>query len=90
MTPAERDLDLAVLRLAWRLDAIDEWRDKIDRRLGEHEAQLDHLMRADEIADAISERLKSERTMRLSWAQRVGAFLIGTAAVAANIRGFWS
>lgn len=66
MHPANDDADLAILRLAWRLDAIDEWRKDIEARVSGNQRELDRLVKADEIADAVASKLNETHSERLT------------------------
>ncbi len=52
----------------WRLDALDEWRRGVDRELAGCRKDLDGVMTADEMANAVAERLH-ERS-RSTWTKR--------------------
>ncbi len=80
---AERDLELALLRLAWRIDALDEWRKDVDL----DRARLKDLVKADEIAEAVAKKVNHERTLQLTLVQKAVAFLVGALAVAGSIKG---
>ncbi len=80
---AERDLELALLRLAWRIDALDEWRKDVDL----DRARLKDLVKADEIAEAVAKKVNHERTLQLTLVQKAVAFLVGAVAVAGGIKG---
>lgn len=57
----ERDVDRIVRRNEWRLDALDAWRDRVDRTLAGLQERLDGLVTAQEIAKAVTEALKQEQ-----------------------------
>lgn len=46
------------MRLGWRADAIDEWRDDVDADRILFRRQLEGLLTAKEIADAVADKLE--------------------------------
>lgn len=90
----DRDLELALLRLSWRLDALDRWRDDVTKRLDELDAQVEGLEEADRIAAAVAEAIRHDPppvgqalTSGLSVWQRWGAFCAGALLLAAAVKG---
>lgn len=83
----ERDLDLAVLRVAWRLDALDEWRKQVEHRLGTLEDSVDVLTETDKIARAVAARVNDDRRLVLTGMQKLGATLMSLVILADAIRG---
>ena len=82
------DLRLLAFRNAWRLDALDEWRrNVVDPTLAELRVTLDGLAKKDEIEHAMHNAVKSNRTLRLSTWQRVGAVIYGLAIAYASFGG---
>lgn len=86
--PDDQGSELALLRIAWRLDAFDQWRTRIDLRFEALERELQRLVKADEIAEAVAAKMKSERTLQLTFVQKTVALLVGAVAIADGIRGF--
>lgn len=86
MQPQDRDNELAILRLAWRVDALDKWRERIDTFCTETTATLDSLTRADEIADAVASRMEKTHTLHLTLVQRVAALVVGVSTFAAALK----
>ena len=92
----DSDLELAVLRLAWRLESLDKWREEVDRQLGVLEDQVDGLTTQEEIAAAVSERLHAGEPLPTrpqileSWPARIGALVAGALVVADALRGLIS
>lgn len=78
---AASDSELAIMRLAWRLDALDQWRKDVDKWCGAMDTRVGDLTRADEIADAIAVRVHAGRTLGLTALQK--AIVIGAALIAA-------
>ena len=64
--PPDSDADLAILRLAWRLDALDQWRKEIEQRVAGNSRELERLVKADEIADAVAAKLGEAQSERLT------------------------
>ncbi len=79
------DLELSILRLAWRADAIDRWRDELDAWRLTTNSILDGLTTADKIAEAVAEKMSSTRTVRFTRVQVALAFLTVSSAWAAII-----
>lgn len=96
--PAHDDDDrLAILRLAWRVDSLDKWRDKVDKRLDAVEEAVDSLKKADEIAQAVADKLADPDPGRprptvnvggsLNWPQKIGGLVVGGLIVVDALRG---
>lgn len=79
---ADRDLELALLRLAWRIDALDAWRKELDVWCGLTSRTLEALTKADEIAEAVAAKMDSTRQIRFTKAQLTVAYLGLACAVA--------
>lgn len=83
------ELDGEIQRLRdWRHDKVEpfmvstEWRLKeMERLLREMGPKLDRVARADEIAEAVSQRMGEDRTVRFTHWQRLGGFLLGMIAL---------
>ena len=93
----ERDSELALLRLAWRVDALDKWREGIDHQLGVLREELDGMTEAQKIAEAVTAKLTSaadpvqvKTGLNLTWYQKAGAFLAGALILADAVRGLVS
>lgn len=67
MPPGDHDTELAVLRLAWRLDSLDRWRERVDADLSEIGRKVDTVTRADEIAHAVAVALGDQRRRFWTW-----------------------
>lgn len=76
------DEALAILRLAWRVDALDKWRETVDHRLAANEEGLRKVIQTDEIAEAVALRVRQDRGIALTVGQKIGGFLLGFALVA--------
>lgn len=103
---AGRDDELAIVRLAWRIDALDKWRSELEHdrerfraeiegKLVELRTELDGLTKAQEIAKAVSAELRKERgggevATKLPFPAKLGAFAAGALVVADAIRGLIS
>lgn len=81
----ERERDL--LRIVWRIDALDDWRKDVDGRLGAAERQLSELVKADQIAEAVADKMSAANTLHLSQRQRAWAFAFGLFASLGSIAG---
>lgn len=76
-----------LLRIGWRLDALDEWRRETESRLGGIEQQVSELVKADQIAEAIARRMEANKELHLSVAQRYWAIGFGVVASLGSIGG---
>lgn len=72
---------LAILRLAWRADAIDAWRKDVEARLTWNTRELERLVKADEIADAVASKMNEREGWHLTLVQK--RLAIGGVAVTA-------
>lgn len=78
---------LELARHGWRLDSLERWRrDTVEPALG----KVARMERADEIAEAVSNKLHRENVLRLTFLQKAGAFLLGVVTLADLIRGLTS
>lgn len=84
----EGDLERTLLRLGWRLDALDEWRTNTDRRLALLTENVEKLSRADEIAAEVARRVRADRLLVFSVGQKVVAGLIAAAAIATAVQSW--
>lgn len=83
----DRDPSLSLARLGWRLDALDEWRkDVVDPAV----AALGELTKADEIAEAVANKVNATNTLRLTLVQKSVALLVALTALAGGIKGLVS
>lgn len=81
--PPERRLD----RHAFRLDALDEWRDTVDARLQRLDESVRNMVNAQEVADAVAARLGARKRLELTlWQKLIGAVVV-TATLYANLHG---
>lgn len=67
--PDEID-ERTILRLVWRVDDLDKWRETVDGRLGWLTRELERLVKADEIADAVASKMNEREGWHLSVIQR--------------------
>lgn len=83
------ELSRIVDRHAWRLDAIDSWRDRTDKRVSVVESRLDELDRAAEIARAVANkeatRVADSRRSRFSRSELAVGSLVAACAVASVV-----
>lgn len=56
------DVSLAILRIAWRLDALDKWREQVDGRMVEFERGLRRVVEADKIGAAVADAMTAKVT----------------------------
>lgn len=81
------ELELELAEAKWRLRALDEWRKDVEKRLSGCVERLDGLTKSDEIAEAVAAKMRSERVLQLTWAQKAVAGVVGAVAFADAIRG---
>lgn len=88
------DVELALLRLAWRVDSLDKWRERVESRLDACEMQQEQLVESQRIAEGVAAELErrgaTSRELRLTWWQKVGGFAAGALLVADAVRGLVS
>jgi hypothetical protein len=84
----ERELRERLLRLGWKVAALEAWRKDAIRRLAELELEVDNLTTKEEIARAVREELRQHPAPpTLAPWQRFGAILAGAVFLAASIKG---
>jgi hypothetical protein len=76
-----------LLRIIWRLDALDHWRNGVDSRLAGIEKQLAELVKSDEIAEAVADKMTSQQSLLLSRNQRHWAVAFGIVASLGSVGG---
>lgn len=69
-----------------RAESFLEWRQEIGRKIEGLEKSLGALLESDHIAEAVAERMNAQNTLRLTWAQRAGAFVIFVLSVASSLK----
>lgn len=88
---AQDDLELAVLRLAWRVDALDKWRERVESRLDACETAQEGLVESQKIAQGVAAELERRgvgpSTLSLTWWQKLGGAVAGALLVADALRG---
>ena len=97
MPGREDDDRLAIVRLAWRVDSLDKWRDRVEKRLDGVEEAVDGLKKADEIAQAVADKLANPTPDQprptvnvggsLNWPQKIGGLVVGGLIVVDALRG---
>lgn len=87
---ADSDVELAVLRLAWRLDALDQWRKETDDALHELENGLRAIVNEDEIEKAVRTAVRKERTVGLTFVQKLALTIVAGITIADGIKGLVS
>lgn len=95
--PPDRDLELALMRLAWRVDALDKWREEtVTPELALLDQRCDKLEGADEIAEAVAAAIREDpptaQTMVAGLAtwQKWGALITGALLMADAVKGLWT
>ena len=64
----------------WRLDALESWRRGVDE-------QVKELADTDMIEKAVHKQVQHDRTLRLSWTQRVLAIGVALASIVSLLHG---
>lgn len=90
MPASSDDIGLALMRCVWRLDALDEWRKKVEKARRDMTTQIENLARADQIAKAVSAQMKRDSVIGLTSLQKIGAFIVGVVLLADSIKGLIS
>ncbi len=78
---------LAGFRL--EIDEARRWRDDAGRWRILINERIDDLMKADEIADAVAEKLNKRRGLELTVVQKFGAVIVGITALAASVKSLF-
>ncbi len=76
------------MRLVWRIDALDQWRKEIEQRLGLLNSKVDGLTRADEIAEAVAQKMRQEHSLNLTIVQKGAATLFALATLTLAAHGW--
>lgn len=85
----DESVETRVLRHDWRLEALDRWRaESVDPRLGRLEAQLNEIVKADEIAQRIADATLQARARRFTWGEKATGLLVAAAAVATAVHSW--
>lgn len=85
-----------VLRNTWRLDALDEWRKEVERRLAVIESEVHTIEETRKLNEALARNAKStadnitairdkQGQLRLTRMQTLGGTIVGAAAIAGFI-----
>lgn len=77
-----------LLAYGYRLKAVEQNQGTTSNRLGIVEKAVEEIVKADEIAEAISKKIKGRNTLELTIFQRGMAVVIFVIAVADFVRGF--
>lgn len=73
-------------RFGWRLDALDRWRDEVDRKLALIDDRLDGLVKVDEVAKAVAAQLRKDRAFSLTFVQKCGAFVFAVVVLLGELK----
>lgn len=66
----------------YRLGGVETWKKEISDKVEDISETLEEIIKADEIADGISNKIKTERTIKLTFVQKVIVGAAGLAAIA--------
>lgn len=72
MAEQSSDRQRTVDRIAWRLDALDEWRKNIEGRVIVLESNVNDLRFTNEVAEALARKLDQKRELEITLRQKVG------------------
>jgi hypothetical protein len=91
------DVLSAITGLRFQVEDLREWRAEtrtqlgvLSRRCDELAEQIDRVLKADEIADAVANRMAQQNTLRLTVVQKAAAFMLAAVALAGGIKGLVS
>lgn len=74
------------MRNAWRLDALDKWRETVDRDLAGCRKDLDGMLNAEAVAEAVVNAVRADRRNLFSVPQKiVGGLLAVAVAIGAIV-----
>lgn len=76
--------------IRWQTDDLREWRREVRETLDQHSRQLLELVKSEEIADAIADRMRRQHTLQLTLLQKLIAGVVAGVAFADGIRGLVS
>lgn len=65
--------EVQIARILWRLDALDEWRRHMDKRLSVLESKVSNMTLTDKVAELLAEKLSEKKRLELTAFQKVGA-----------------
>ena len=96
----EGDNELAILRLAWRVDALDKWRKQASDEIAQLRKELENVTNEQKIAAGVAAELQKRGALRrasdqpatlsLTWYQKLGGAVAGALLVADAVRGLLS
>ena len=78
-----------VLGLRYEIDALREWRVEVRLQLEQVEYELEGMLKADEVAEAVAEKMSEQHTFHLTLVQKTAAIAVGVVAVADGIKGLF-
>lgn len=68
----ELELEKLVDRHDWRLEALDQWRREVEKRVSVLESKVHDLEFTNEVAEALAKRLDVRRKLELSLVEKIG------------------
>ena len=72
-------------RNEWRLDALDRWRDDIDKRVAVMESKVNDLRFSDAVAEALASKLDDRRRVTFTVMEKTGAGVFALVIVAVPV-----
>ena len=71
------DLSAVVIRHGWALDELDKWRERqVDPALALLRRDVDGVINAEAVAEAVAAKVRDERRQLLSWPQKIAGALL--------------
>lgn len=74
------DIDASIVAFRLLIDDLREWR-------AQARVQLEDLVKADDVAEAVTERMRKDRTLGLTFVQKACAFVVGGVVLADAVKG---
>lgn len=78
-------MPLEVAHHEWRLNALDEWRGRVDHDLAVLDEKVGGLISADAIAEAVAVRQRADFAKLISLPQKIGAGFVGLVVLSASV-----
>ena len=79
-------VESTVIGIQYLVADLGKWRDEVRNRLDTLSEQLDNLVNADEIAQAVATRMRSTRTIHLTFVQKSVGLIAALTAIVASLK----
>lgn len=80
------DLANSLVAAQYQIATLNEWRRDIDAWKRDVEEQIDKIVKAEEIAEAVADRIRSDRSFQFTIVQKLAASLVGAVMVAGAVK----